>query len=271
MSLDIGQALRSGIDDIASETGVLVGAVFLLYNLASLVVGESFSAATLELLFERGVYSTAEREAIESLGGSTPLALDLALPIVAVLLVVVTLVGELVRYWGIRSFAGPAETATDAIGDRVAMMLVLGGGVALLQVFFSSVLPIAGQLGGLATTLIGSFLGPVVSFVILAVFVYLRQEIALNDGGYATTVKRSFARFMDDPASILAVLLILGIVGVIGSLPGTIIGFVGGGTTITLAGRLLSTVLRTVTGLLGIAVVTDAYIQVRAAARESEV
>jgi hypothetical protein len=151
------------------------------------------------------------------------------------------------------------------------MMLVLGGGVALLQVFFSSVLPIAGQLGGLATTLIGSFLGPVVSLVILAVFVYLRQEIALNDGGYATTVKRSFARFMDDPASILAVLLILGIVGVIGSLPGTIIGFVGGGTTITLAGRLLSTVLRTVTGLLGIAVVTDAYIQVRAAARESEV
>lgn len=271
MSIDIGQALRSGIDDLASETGVLVGAVFLLYNLGSLVAGESFAAATLELLFERGVYSSAEREAIQSFGGSTPLALDLALPIIAVLLVVVTLIGELVRYWGIRSFAGPAETATDAFGDRVVMVLVLGGAVALGQLLFSSVLPIAGQLGGLATTLIGSIVGPVAGLVILAVFVYLRQEIALNDGGYGTTVKRSFARFMDDPVSILVLLVILGIIGVVASLPGTVVGFIGGGDTLRVGGRLFGTVLGTVVQVLGIAVVTDAYIQIRADARDSEV
>jgi len=277
MSLDVGQALRSGIDDLTSETGVLVGAVFLLYSLASLVVNQSLAAELLERVF--ATYTPEQREAIESFGGgatSTPFALDIGLPIVVVLVVLVALVGELVRYWAIRSFAGPDETATPEFGDRAVMAAVLGGGVALAVLLFQSVLPTVGQLGGLATTLIGSIVGPVVGLVLVTVFVYLRQEIALSDGGYAATVRQSFARFMDDPVSIIVLLVVLGILGLLGGIPGVVVTFTVGtgsvaGLPLAAVSGVFSTVLSTVFQILGIAAVTDAYVQVRTSAAESAV
>lgn len=274
MSLDIGDALRSGIDDVTSENGVLVGAVLLLYSLGALVVNESLAAELLTLVFESGIYSAEQRAAIESFGAGTPFALGVGLPLTAVLVVVVTLLGELVRYWAIRTFAGPAETATDSFGDRAPMAVVLGGAVALAVLVFQSVLPVVGQLGGLATTLVGSIVGPVVALALLTVFVYVRQEIALTDSGYGETVRNSFARFMDDPVSIIVLLVVLGLFGLVGSLPGLVLGFLGGSVSVgglsgAVISRLLSAVLGTVFQLLGIAVVTDAYVQVRASARES--
>jgi hypothetical protein len=270
MSLDIGDALRSGIDDLTSEDGLLVGAVFLLYSLGSLVVNESLAAELLTLVFESGVYSAEQRAAIESFGGGSPFALGVGLPLTALLVVVVALAGELVRYWAIRTFAGPAETATEVFGDRAAMAVVLGGAVALLTLLLQSVLPVVGQLGGLATTLVGSLVGPLAGLVLLTVFVYLRQEIALNDGGYGETVRNSVARFLEDPVSIIVLLVLLGLFGLLGGLPGLVTGFVGGsGTALTVVSRLLSALLGTVFQVLGIAVVTDAYLQVRASARES--
>jgi hypothetical protein len=274
MSLDIGDALRSGIDDLTSETGLLVGAVVFLYSLGALVANESLGAALLSRLFESGVYTAAQREAIQSFGGGTPFSLGVGVAVAGALAVVVTLVGELVRFWAIRQFAGPAETAAPS--DRAAMALLLGGVVAVFLLLFQQVLPVAGQLGGTALGLVGSIVGPIGGIVLLAVFVYLRQEIALNDGGYGETVRRSLARFMDDPASILVLLLVLGIVGFVGSVPTFAVGFLGGsasvgGVSLTVVSRLLSTLLGAVFQTLGIAVVTDAYLQVRASATESAV
>jgi len=276
MSLDIGAALRSGVDDLASETGVLVGAVFLLYSLGFLVVNESLVAELLTLVFESGVYTAEQRAAIESAGGGVPFALGVGLPVSVVLVVLVALGGELVRYWAIRSFAGPAETATASAGDHAGMAVVLGGTVALVTLVFQSVLPVVGQLGGLATTLVGSIAGPMVGLALVTIFVYLRQEIALNDGGYGATVRNSVARFLDDPVSIILLLVVLGLFGLVGGLPGLVTGFVGAdasvaGIPLTVASRLLSTLLGTVVQVLGIAVVTDAYLQVRTSARESAV
>ena len=276
MSLDIGAALSSGVDDLASESGVLVGAVFLLYSLGSLVVNESLAAALLDLVVQSGAYTAEQRAAIESAGGGAPFALGVGLPVTVVLVVLVALVGELVRYWAIRSFAGPVETATDAAGDRAVMAVVLGGIVALVTLVFQSVLPVVGQLGGLATTLVGSIAGPLGGFVLLTIFVYLRQEIALNNGGYGATVRNSVARFLDDPVSIILLLVVLGLFGLVGSLPGLVTGFVGAdasvaGIPLTVASRLLSALLGTVVQVLGVAVVTDAYLQVRTSASESAV
>jgi len=272
MSLDIGDALRSGIDALTSEDGLLVGAVFLLYSLGSLVVNESLAAELLTLVFESGAYTAEQRAAIESFGGASPFALGVGLPVTVLLVVVVALAGELVRYWAIRSFAGPAETATESPGDRAVMAVVLGGAVALTTLLFQSVLPVVGQLGGLATTLVGSVVGPLGGLVLLTVFVYLRQEIALNDGGYGATVRNSVARFLDDPVSVVVLLVLLGLVGLLGSLPVVLTGFLGGsGTALTVGTRLVSTLLGTVFQVVGIAVVTDAYVQVRASARESTV
>jgi len=270
MSLDISDALHSGIDAVRSEDGLLVGAVFLLYSLGSLVVNESLAAELLALVFESGVYTAEQRAAIESFGGASPFALGIGLPATAVLVVVVALAGELVRYWAIRTFAGPAETATDALGDRAVMAVVLGGTVALTTLVFQSVLPVVGQLGGVATTLAGSIVGPLAGLVLVTVFVYLRQEIALDDGGYGATVRHSVARFLEDPVSTIVLLVVLGLFGLVGSIPGLLTGVLGANTSVlTVVSRLLSAVLGTVFQVLGIAVVTDAYLQVRTSARES--
>jgi len=270
MALDIGAALRSGIDALTSEDGLLVGAVFLLYSLGSLVVNESLAAELLTLVFESDAYTAEQRAAIESFGGGSPFALGVGLPVTVVLVVLVALAGELVRYWAIRTFAGPAETATDGLGDRAVMAVVLGGAIALTTLLFQSVLPVVGQLGGLATTLVGSIVGPVGWLVLVTVFVYLRQEIALNDGGYGATLRNSVARFLDEPVSIVVLLLLLGLFGLLGSLPVILTEFVGGsGTALTVGTRLVSALLGTVFQVLGIAVVTDAYLQVRTSARES--
>lgn len=276
MSLDIGTALRRGFDDLTSETGLLVGAVVLLYNLGALVANESLGAALLELVFERGGYTEQQRAAVESFGGGTPFALDVGLPVIVAMVVVVALVGELVRFWGIRLFAGPAETATDDPTARAPMAVLLGGAVAVSLLAFQQVLPVAGQLGGPATTIVGSIVGPIGGLILLTVFVYLRQEIALADGGYGATVQNSLARFMDDPVSITVLLVILGIVGFVAGAPTFVLTFLGGSVSVagvsgTVFARLLSTVFGALVQTLGIAVVTDAYVQVRASARESAV
>lgn len=273
MSLDIGDALRSGVDDLVSETGLLVGGVVLLYSLGALVANETFGDALLTLLFESGAYSTAQREAIQSFGGGTPFSLGLGVVVAAALAVMVTVLGELVRFWAIRQFAGPGETKLPA-SDRAAMALLLGGTVAVLLLFFQQVLPIVGQLASTAVGLVGSIVGPIGGLVLLTVFVYLRQEIALDDGGVLETVRRSLARFMDDPVSIIVLMFVLGIAGFAASVPTFAIGFLGGsssvgGLSLTVVSRLLSTLLGVVFQTLGIAVVTDAYVQVRASAEES--
>jgi hypothetical protein len=273
MSLDIGDALRSGVDDLLSETGVLVGGVVLLYSLGALVANETLGDALLTLMFESGVYSTAQQEAIQSFGGGTPFSLGVGLAIAAALAVVVTALGELVRFWAIRQFAGPGETKLPA-SDRAAMALLLGGTVAVLLLFFQQVLPIAGQLGGTALGIVGSIVGPIGGLVLLTVFVYLRQEIALGEGGVLATLRRSFARFMDDPVSIIVLMVVLGIAGFAASVPTFAIGFLGGsssvgGLSLTVISRLLSTLLGVVFQTLGIAVVTDAYLQVRASSESS--
>lgn len=276
MDLDIGDALRGGIDTVRSEDGLLVGMVFVLYSLGSLVVNESLTAELLTFVYERGAYTAEQQAAIDSVGGGSPFALGVGLLAAGLLVAIVSLAGELVRYWAIRTFAGPVETATDSLGDRAVMAVALGGAVALTTLLFQSVLPVVGQIGGIATTLVGSIVGPLGGLILMTVFIYLRQEIALNDGDYGTTVRNSVARFLDDPVPAILLLVVLGLLGLVGGLASVVTGFIGADTSVagislTVVSRLLSAVLGAVVQVYGIAVVTDAYLQVRTSASESAV
>jgi len=276
MSLDIGDALRSGIDDLTSEAGLLVVAVFLLYNFVSLVVNESFAQQLFAFQLESGSYSAQQQEVIESFSSTSPFALGVGLPLTVLLVVVLVLAGELVRYWAIRLFADPSETKTASATDRAVMAVALGGAVALLAFVFQTVLPVAGQFAGAALGFLGSLGGPVVGFVLVLVFVYLRQEIALNDAGYGKTVRNSVARLTDEPGSTVVLLLILGVIGFLAGLPGFVLGVLGFfGDSISVAGlsgavlgQLIGVVLGALVQTFGVAVVTDAYLQLRASADE---
>ncbi|QIO23891.1 hypothetical protein [Haloarcula sp. JP-L23] len=273
MSLDIGAALRTGFDDLTSESGVLVVAVLVVLNLGSLVANESFTKEMMQFVFENGGYTPEQQQMMASFTGNYPLAIDVGLGVAVALALLLVLVGEFVRFWAIRTFAGPSETAVESPAERVSHVLVLGGGVAVLLFVFGSVAPLAGQLVGPLVGSVGSLVGSVGSLVLLTVFVYLRQEIALNDGGYGATVKNSFARFMDDPASIIVLLVVLGLFGLVAAIPTVLTFFDIAPGVAGISGRVVlnvvATVIRAVFQTLGIAAVTAAYLQVRSSAAPS--
>jgi len=116
----------------------------------------------------------------------------------------------------------------------------------------------------------------------MLVFVYLRQVIALEDEGWFDTVTRSFELFTADPLPIAGILFVLGFSGflVASGVPLALTFFVFDGGAAATTGStlenpqalvaLLGVVLGVIFQVLGIAVVTDAYEQARAAADEEE-
>lgn len=272
MALQIGDALRNGFDDLLSEDGVLVTGVFLLFLLANQFASATFTRALFSSFGPSGGPPGA------GAGGSSlvgPFSLDLALPIAAVLAVVFMLVGQLVRFWGIRLFAGPDEIRSDDARERAVMAVVLGGGVAVGLFALSMSSNVLGQVFSPILAGIAGLAAGVLSLVLNVVLVYLRQAIALYDGGYVDTVTHSLARFMDAPAQILVLLFVLFLVGIVAAIPAvaSVLSVVFPGT-VGLPDRSLlqiaSVVLQAPVSAFSLAVVTDAYVQVRASESEDE-
>lgn len=268
MALQIGDALRNGFDDLLSEDGALVTGVFLLFLLANQFASATFTRALFDSFGPSGGPPGAGAGVSNLVG---PFSLDLALPIAAVLAVVFMLVGQLVRFWGIRLFAGPDEIRSDDARERAVMAVVLGGGVAVGLFALSMSSNVLGQVFTPVLAGIAGLAAGILSLVLNVVLVYLRQAIALYDGGYADTVKHSLARFMDAPAQILVLLFVLFLVGIVAAIPAvTSVLSVVFPQSVRLPDRSLlqiaSIVLQAPVSAFSLAVVTNAYVQVRAAA-----
>ncbi|GCF13108.1 hypothetical protein Harman_10430 [Haloarcula mannanilytica] len=275
MALQIGDALRSGIDDLLSENGLLITGVFLLYNLGNTVANSSLTGVLFDELMGAGSpggpggAGGAGTPGFSMADFTGPFALDVAAPIALVLALVFLVVGQLVKFWGIRLFAEPAEIMEKNTSERAVMAVVLGGGVAVLTFagsIGSTVLNLNGQplLGGLA-----GLVGGLISLILGLVFVYLLQSIALYDGGYVETLKHCAARFMDAPAQIIVLLFLLFLIGIIPGIPSTasVLSMFLPGTFDLPSQSILqvaSMVLNAPVQAFSLAVITDAYIQVRA-------
>ncbi|WP_424003037.1 hypothetical protein ACOZ4I_03395 [Haloarcula salina] len=266
MALQIGDALRNGLDDLLSENGVLVTGVFLLFSLANQFASASFTRALFDSFGPSGGPPGGGAGVASFVG---PFSLDLALPVAAVLVVVFMLVGQLVRFWAIRLFAGPDEIRSDDARERAVMAVVLGGGVAVGLFALSMSSNVLGQAFSPVLAGIAGLAAGILSLVLNVVLVYLRQAIALNDGGYVDTVKHSLARFLDAPAQILVLLFLLFLVGLLAAIPAiaSVLSVVFP-QAIDLPSRSLlqvaSIVLQAPVTAFNLAVITDAYVQVRA-------
>lgn len=267
MALQIGDALRRGIDDVLSETGLLIVGVFFLYNLANNVASSSFTQALFERLMGTGGPGGAGAPGFSMANFTGPFSLDVALPIAVVLVLLFLVLGQLVKFWGIRLFADPGEIRVDNTSERAVMAAVLGGGVAVTMFAISmssTVFNLNGQplLGGIA-----GLVGGLLSLIVGLALVYLLQSIALYDGGYVETVKHCVARFMDAPAQIIILLIVLALLGLVP-------GILGAASFLTMvlpfdlpAASLLqvaSMALSAPVQAFSLAVITDAYVQVRA-------
>lgn len=269
MALQIGDALRRGIDDLLSESGLLITGLFLLYNLGNTVATSSFTGALFDELMGAGGPGGAGTPGFSMADFAGPFSLDLAVPIAVVLVLVFLVLGQLVKFWGIRLFADPGEIMVENTSERAVMAVVLGGGVAVAMFAISmssTVLNLNGQplLGAAA-----GFAGALVSLVVGLAFVYLLQSIALYDGSYVETVKHCVARFMDAPAQILVILFVLLLLGIIPAIPATAGAITmlfpdSGGLPAQSVLQVASVVLNAPVQAFSLAVITDAYVQVRA-------
>lgn len=274
MTLQIGDALRSGLDTLLSEDGLLITGVFLLFNLGNTVASSTFTGALFNEMMDIGGPASGGAAGAGAPGFSIsdftgPFSLDVAMPVAVVMVLLFLLIGQLVKFWGIRLFTEPQKIMDENTSDRAVMAVVLGGGVAALTFavsMSSSALNASGRLllGGLA----GLFSG-LLSLIVGLAFVYLLQSIALYNGGYVETLKHCVARFMDAPAQIIVLLFILFLLGIIPGIPSTasVISVVLPGSFDLPSQSILQVatmVLNAPVQAFSLAVITDAYLQVRA-------
>lgn len=248
MSVDLGESLSNGARDVLSPRGVVVAGLLLVYGIADLFVQQTLSRHVQEAVFRAVAPPEMRDEMLAQVGEGLPFALDVALPVVLALALGMIFVNELLRLVGIRLFGSesdeplPFDDVTRNFGDAAVKALVLGGAVALVITVVNFV-PLLGQLVGA---------------VLMLVFVYLRQVIALEDRGWGETFARSWDLFTDDPVPIAALLLILGTVSLVVTVPWPFV--LEDETTASLVSTVLGVLLHT----LGVAAVTDAFKQATA-------
>lgn len=275
MALQIGDALRSGIATLLSEDGLLITGVFLLFNLGNTVASSTFTQALFDEMMDmggpagQGASAGAGAPGFSMADFTGPFSLDVAVPVAVVMVLLFLVIGQLIKFWGIRLFAEPREIMDENTSDRAVMAVVLGGGVAILTFaasISSTALNVSGRplLGGLAGLVSG-----LLSLIVGLAFVYLLQSIALYDGGYVETLKHSVARFIDAPAQIIVLLFILFLLGLIPAIPtmASVVSMVLPGAFDLPSQSILqvtSMVLNAPVKAFSLAVITDAYLQVRA-------
>jgi len=275
MALQISDALRSGIDTLLSEDGLLITGVFLLFNLGNTVASSTFTEALFDDVIDMGGPGGPGGSAGAGAPGFSmadftgPFSLDVAVPVAIAMVLLLLVIGQLIKFWGIRLFAEPQEIMDENTSERAVMAVVLGGGVAVLTFaasMSSTALNVSGRplLGGLVGLVSG-----LLSLIVGLAFVYLLQSIALYDGGYVDTLKHSVARFMDAPAQIIVLLFILFLLGIIPAIPtmASVVSMVLPGAFDLPSQSILqvaSMVLNAPVKAFSLAVITDAYLQVRA-------
>jgi len=262
MTLDIGRAVEEGFSRLTARNGLLLFVVFLLVGVVSAVAQQSLSVAAFEALVQAvesagtGAESAFTPEQLQQLRDqlqtqreASPLAVDV--PAIVALGVVFTfaLVAEAATMVAIRAFAGESADAfpTDAT-DRLLPVTLNGfvGGI---------VLAVLVAIGLVLFILPGVFL--------YVVFIFIRQEIALRDRNFVDALAESYELTKGNRLTLFGLVAILFVVSLVGLVPGFAATLAGVPSLVATAIGLL---VGPVVALLGIAVTTRAYVQLREAA-----
>ncbi|WP_324758931.1 hypothetical protein [Haloarcula montana] len=247
MSLQVGQALRDGIDDLTSERGVLFVAVFVLYGLLNGVVSQSLSLAinrSIASAFDLPPSAMQQQGAFG--GASSALGLDLSLAVAAVLTVLLWAIGVALRIVVIRSFAyeGPSPLPSAATENLVSTVLTALAASVLMTVLLG----------------IGFVLLILPGLALAVLFFFVMQEIALNDSGVIESLKNSVDLVGDNLGGVVVLIIVTVVVGIVITIP---LGAVSLGLPATVS-TAMTTILGQIASVFGIAVVTSAYQQAMA-------
>lgn len=237
MSLDVGLAIREGVERLTTPMGQRIVVLFLAIRFASTVVSHTLTAANRAMIEEM----PAGAPPVDIGPQATPLALPVPLPVALFIAVGVALGAEAAHIAAIRFVAAdePGSVGPAALSRRL--------GWATLH----------GFVAGIVVTLLTAvgLLLLVVPGVFLAVtFLFVRQEIAVRDASAVDALADSWSLTGGNRIEVLLILLVLLALAVVAALPSVILGDVSPTAT-----ALVGIVLSTLTTVFGLAIVSRAY------------
>lgn len=257
MSLRIGEALSEGVRRTFTRDGLVLAIVFVLIGIVTAlatqtIVAEVIDGAIEALRAESGTapndFSPDEIDRIETaLEGQVPLALPIS-PLVAGLLLVLTgVLAEAANLVAIRAFF--AESGRALSGELVRRNIV----VATLN----------GVVGGVVVSIVVGIglLFLVVPGILFAIaFLFLRQEIAVEDESFVGAMASSWQLTKGDRLELFALVLgVIVLVTVVSTVVPILLGVVS-----PLVNVVISVLLGGVTAVFGTATITRAYAQLHA-------
>jgi hypothetical protein len=261
MSLDIGKALRDGVDRTTARNGLALAAVFVVFRLVDAVVTQSLIRVWAEQILndlaenppslEGTEVTTAEFQELiteirASIAESNQLTyLDsLSLPELLGLAFLLAIVAEAIRIVAVRVFvSSETESIPADLVTRNLLPAVLNGVVG-------------GIVVGLLITAGLVFLIVPGIFIAIA-FLFLRQEIAVEDKNFIDAMSGSWGLTSGNRLELFGLVVFLAVLGIAVSF---VLGLLGGGTV----GVVLDTAVSAIVLTYSVAVVSRAYDQLRA-------
>lgn len=252
MSLDISDALSTGISRTVERSGLLLMAAFLALGAVNAVSGQTLSAAATR--FARRQLAQLPAEAGPAPGfdpamfpgpEQTPFALPVPLPVALVLALVVALLAEAVRIVAVRTLVSDeTETVPATFVTRDIVMATLNGFVGGLVV--------------LILVAVGLVFFVVPGIFLALSFFFARQEIAVEDRNFVDALSASWEVTSGHRLTLFGLALLLFVITAVVSIAtGALAGAVGtpGLTTV------VTVVVGVVTTVFSIAVACQAYVQ----------
>lgn len=242
MSIQIGDALSRGFDDLTSDRGIAVLAIYLVYGIASTVIAFSFAGQIFDQLLQE---SELTREEFVQMSGGTDffaLALDVSLPVLGLLLLVTMILGVIVRIVAMRAFASDSPEAIPM--DEVTRNLGRTFVFSVLAAILAFILVMVSLLGLIVGALVAAFL-----------LYFVQYAVAIDDAGPVQALKKSYGVVAGNPVEALVLIIVLAVLSFVVSF---VAGLVPVGEPI---GTLLSTLFTQVVTVFTLATLTDAYLQ----------
>lgn len=243
MTFQVTDAFREGFDDITSEQGALIVAVYVVLGLVNTVLSQTATESALRTVIR--VYELPP-DALQEAGGMgalAPLSLGLPLGVAVALFLVVAVIGLPVTIVTIRIFGSespellPAD-ATDSLLKTTAILLATR------------------VLAGIAVG-IGTLLLVIPGLVLLVLFFFLEQEIALNDAGVVDAFRNSFDIVSENAVGVVILIVALFLLGFAVSIPVFFLSAVLPAGV----GQVVSSLITSVVSVFGLATAVSAYQQ----------
>ncbi|WP_256687790.1 hypothetical protein [Halococcus qingdaonensis] len=273
MTLDIDVAIRRGFSRTFTRNGLLLIGAFLVFGLVSAVLVQTASLQLVERLNDlaaqtptpgpgTGGGAGTPPHTADDPAGAQPLALPIPLIVAAPLAALTPFIGEALRIIAVRTLV---SEHTDSIPRAFARENIVW---ATLNGFFGGIVVgfiiIIGGIVGLIGLLIG---GPLVAAFFATSFFFVRQEIAVENKNFIDALTDSWRLTSGHRIGLFALAVVIWLIGLVVSIPGTAIGFLAGAGSpglATIAVTIVSVALGSVTTVFGIAVAARAYDQLRA-------